>query len=213
MRIYLDIATAPLENAADFLDPDEVRAPANYKDPEKIAAYQAEKIAERMSRCALDLDLARIIGVGWAVEHETQIHTKLAYDMDEERGLLSVLANEISDFDPPNVLVSYNGLSFDWPMLMRRAKYLGLGFPYINTDRYRSRHVDLLHLLSGGDPTRRRPLGFYARRLNLGLTKALTGAEEAQVPSTGLWDALKASLEHDVEAIRRLDRWVMGADL
>jgi hypothetical protein len=40
------------------------------------------------------------------------------------------------------------------------------------------------------------------------LLKPLTGAEEAQVPQTGRWDELRASLAHDVDATVRLARWL-----
>jgi hypothetical protein len=39
------------------------------------------------------------------------------------------------------------------------------------------------------------------------MPKPLSGAEEAQVPVTGRWDELAASLKRDVEAIYRLAVW------
>jgi hypothetical protein len=44
VRIVLDIETVGLPDAASYMEP--VTAPANYKDPEKIAAYVAERHAE-----------------------------------------------------------------------------------------------------------------------------------------------------------------------
>lgn len=207
-RLYLDLATAPLPEAAEFIDKAAITAPSNYKDDAKIAAYIEEKYQERLADAALDLDLAQIIGLAtWhAGIAKPLIYTGWSFT---EENLVKAAGDLIRLMDGTS-LVSFNGLSFDWPMLTRRAKYLGVtDFPWINCDRYRSPHVDLLHVLSGGDPSRRRPLGFYVRRHKwTDLSKPLSGAEEAQVPVTGKWAELEASLRHDVEAIKRLDEWL-----
>jgi len=104
-------------------------------------------------------------------------------------------------------LVTYGGHFFDLPLLMRRAKYLGVAFPWVNVDKYRSPHTDLLDLMSDRDPQRRKSLGFYVRRLKMGLTKPLAGVEEAKVYESGRWDELARSLNHDVCAIKRLAEW------
>jgi hypothetical protein len=203
--ILLDLATAPLPNAAEFVDVESI-ALGNRKDPAVIAAYRAEKLQERVDAAALDLDLAWITGIGINVIGSDHVPlTWLHKDTDYEKGSLKILADT---FKGGNYrLISYNGLSFDWPMLMRRARYLGVSFPDINCDRYKSPHVDLLARLSLHDPSRRKSLGFYARRLGMGLTKPLSGAEEAQVPQTGRWAELEASLRHDVEALHKLAVW------
>lgn len=203
--IVLDISTSALPNAADFIDVADIKAPKNYVDPAKIDAYKAEAVAEKLAAAALDWDLARVTGVVTWVDGEVDPVISTCKDDHNERITLAGLAVM---FAGDYRLISYNGLSFDWPMLMRRARYLGVPFPVINCDRYRSPHVDLLALLSANDPSRRKSLGWYAKRLNMGLVKPLSGAEEAQVPQTGKWDELRASLEHDVTAIHKLAQWL-----
>jgi len=199
--ILLDISTAPLPNAAEFIDVESIPV-GNRKDQAKIDAYKAEKLAERLDSAALDFDLARITGIAWAGDIAG---IALCRDEDAERVELADMAQRLKgDYR----LISYNGLAFDWPMLMRRARYLGVPFPVINVDKYRSPHIDLMALLTAHDPSRRRALGFYTRRLGMGLTKALSGAEEAQVPVSGRWDELSQSLAHDVEAIHKLATWL-----
>jgi hypothetical protein len=61
-RYVFDIETAPLPEAVDYLEPAE--PPANYKDPEKIAAYISSKNAENLDRCGLDVDLCRVVAIG-----------------------------------------------------------------------------------------------------------------------------------------------------
>ncbi len=182
--ILLDISTAPLPNAAEFIDVDAIQAPSNWKDPAKIDAYKAEKLAERLDSAALDFDLARITGIGWAGD---MAGIALCRDEDGERIELKEMGERLRG---GYRLIGYNMLQFDAPMLMRRARYLGVPFPVINVDKYRSPHVDLMALLTAHDPSRRRALGFYTRRLGMGLTKALSGAEEAQVPVSGRWGEL-----------------------
>lgn len=204
--LILDVATAPLANASEFLS-DDISAPSNYKDPEKIAAYIADKKAERLAEAALDLDLARLTAVGLFDANGLRIVT--AKDEAEERNLLTWTARAITSEDGyARACITYGGLRFDLPMLMRRARYLGVTMPHLSTDRYKSPHIDLCDVLSDRDPSRRRPLGFYVKRLGwTDLVKPLSGAEESRVHETGQWADLEASLRHDVLAAARLAHW------
>lgn len=204
--LILDLATAAVSNAAEFITPaSEREAPSNYSKPKAIADWQAKAFQADLDKAALDLDLARITGIGLS---SGEVHgTSLCRTEREEYDLLDTLAGRIQADQP--MLVSYNGLGFDWPLMMRRARYLGVKFPAINCDRYKSPHCDLLAKLSLHDPSRRKALGWYVRRLGwTDLVKPLTGAEEAQVPVTGRWDDLRTSLAHDVEATYRLAQWL-----
>ncbi|HZL92492.1 MAG TPA: ribonuclease H-like domain-containing protein, partial [Vicinamibacterales bacterium] len=193
---------APIEGAEAFIEP--VSAPSNWKDEAKIAAYVAEKTAERVSGAGLDLDLARITAIGlWDDADTFKIH--LCRDEDAERFQLAYLAEVLDGYQrQAPTLITYNGFAFDLPLLMRRARYLGVAFPKINLDRFRSQHVDLMNELTDRDPQRRRPLGFYVKRLGMPFTKPLTGEQESQVPVTGKWAELALSVEHDIRAARRL---------
>ena len=93
--IVFDIETAPLPNAFDYLEPpdvDGITAPANYKDPEKIAAYIAEAKAKKLdehansvqSGGALDWNIARIVALGWWAEGETTIRVMSGEDEGED---------------------------------------------------------------------------------------------------------------------------------
>jgi DNA polymerase elongation subunit (family B) len=200
--LILDIATAALDEAATYLDEGgDIAAPANYKDPMKIAEYIANERARRTERAALDPDLGRITAIGQAMDGYA--HTILLKTEDDERERLQGIAAHLHNAQPR--LIGYNSLTFDWPYLMRRALYLGVEGLTINCDRYRSPHVDLLELLTHHGKLTSRPLGFYAKRFGwTDVTKPLSGAEEAQVPKTGRWDDLRASIEHDLTITARL---------
>jgi len=201
----LDVATAPLENAADYLLVDDLKPPANYKDPDKIAEYLTKARADKLERAALDPDLCRISGVGLMrvdqledlVQPEVEI---LARGMDE-RDILSSLAPIAAN----SFLVGFNSRVFDWRVLQRRAMYLGVSFPRISVDRYRTSYVDLFDVLSDKGAGTAHSLQFYVRRFGwTDLKKPLSGTEESRVFETGDWDGLEQSLWHDTVATYRL---------
>jgi DNA polymerase elongation subunit (family B) len=125
------------------------------------------------------------------------------------------MAERLTVGSPSPVLVTFNGHRFDLPLLMRRARYLGVDFPQINIDRFKSPHIDLFGRMTLNGTLKGHSLGFYVRRLGWkDLVKPLSGREESQVPVTGQWDALADSLRHDVLAVKRMAQWldVIGAD-
>lgn len=202
--LILDLATAPLPDAARYLE-GTVRAPANYKDPAKIADYIAEKEAERLAEAALDVDLARITALGFALDGHDAIDVRVCRDERDEQLLIADVAALVANA----TIITFGGHNFDLPLVMRRARYLGVRFPVLNLDRWKSPHLDLCELLSDRNPSRRRSLGFYVKRMGWSdLTKILSGPEEAHVPVTGRWDDLEASIRHDVTATYRLAQWM-----
>ena len=183
-----------------------VRAHGGIKDPEKIAADIAKKQADRLEMAALDIDLARITGYGVLTADMPEPLVTLCEDEEGERAALMDIAQLLKD--GPS-LITYNGFAFDLPLAMRRARYMSVKFPWLNLDRYRSEHRDLCEDLCDRNPQRRRSLSFYVKRLGMtDLRKTLSGAEEAQVPVTGQWEALRESLHHDVTATYRIARWL-----
>ena len=204
--LVLDVASAGLANAADYLKPAaERRAPKNYTKPESILAWQQEDFADDLAKAGLDLDLARMTGVGYVIAGSAP-YTEPCKTEAEEAALVTEIGKLIDSMRP--TIVTYNGHDFDLLLLMRRARYLGVWFPPLNLDRYKSPHLDLMELLSNRNPQRRKPLGFWVKRHGwTDLRKPLSGEEEARVPETGRWAELEASLYHDVTATYRLAQW------
>lgn len=204
--LVLDLATSSLPNVAEFIQLDDISAPDNYKDPEKIANYIAEKRADRIERAGLDIDLARLTSIGFKLWTDPIVVAILRTE-DEERRQIKGLADLLHLWNPR--FVTFGGHAFDLLLIQRRAAYLGVEFPYINTDRFKSNHVDLSDVLSHRGVTARKSLLWYVKRLGwTDLVKPLSGAEEAQVPQTGRWDDLRLSVRHDVEATYRLSKWL-----
>jgi hypothetical protein len=196
----LDISTAPLANAGDFLDVGDFSAPANYKDPLKIAAYLAEKQATEVAAAALDPDLCRITGLGLSSSYIQMIRTE-----DEERLALTHIARLLQT---PTVLVSYNGLKFDFPVLNARALHLRVPLR-IGLDRYKTSHIDLYDRLTNHGTLKGHSLQWWCRRLGWrDLVKPLSGRAESEVFATNAWPELEQSLRHDVAATERLAEWL-----
>lgn len=205
--LILDCATTAIDSAEALLNDEPIEAPSNYKDPAKIADFIAGKRAERLTRAALDLDLARITCFGWSDDGD-EPRVQVCKTEDDERIVLDAFTGILDEHGGVS-LVGFNSLRFDWPLIMRRCAYLGLAIPAINLDRYRSHHLDLWEILSNRGTTPAHALSWYMRRLgHLDLVKPLTGAEEAQAAQQGRWDELRASVACDVQATIRLARWL-----
>lgn len=199
--IVLDIATAPMAGVEQYITPND--PPANYKKPEAIEKWQAEDVAEQIEKAALDLDLCVITGVGMHGGPTGGTPVIRTLNDTDEAGLLNCVMAIMGS--PIRPLISFNGLRFDWLVLMRRALYLDVPFPKINVDKYRTPHYDLFNILGHNGTVKAKSLCFYVNRFGwLDLEKPLSGAEEAKVLQTGDWDGLRKSIAHDVEATRRL---------
>jgi DNA polymerase elongation subunit (family B) len=123
--IFLDIETAPLpaEEIEDFAP--EFTAPANYKDPEKIAANIAEQKLAWVERGALSPLTGRVLAIGLmeAGSDEVTIHHG-----EDERALLQALREDAGDFTA-GPLVGWNIRGFDLPFLSRRLWRHGMKPP------------------------------------------------------------------------------------
>lgn len=213
--LVLDIETAPIPNAADFLPVGDIAAPSNYTDPVKIAASIEKQRAKLIADAALDLDLARIVCVGtWG---PAGIATATLEDECAERLYLTHLASMLkrpSRDGNDCMLITFNGHKYDLPLLMRRARYLGVKFPEINMDRYKSPHIDLYDVLSmKRNDIKAHGLRWYFRRL--GYTDLLAadplekgGSDVGQAITEGRWDDVAAHCRCDIEGTVRLARWM-----
>lgn len=158
-RLFFDIETeANPENVALMSEP-VIEAPANYKDPEKIAAYIAEKTAAAkaaaIEKAALDPDYGRVLSLGatYAPDYEISIIAVGAPCEDALGGvwtetlIIERFWKLLAACD--GYCVGYNILNFDLPYLMRRSMALGIKVPFIpNLAKFRTEPVtDLMAIL------------------------------------------------------------------
>lgn len=192
-RISIDIETCPIDNAADYLD--EIAVPGNYSKPESIDAYIEKAKADQLSKAGLDPDLCRIVAIGIQPEGH-DIQTVTVNEMPESE-LIEWLWAEVADHD----IISFNGMAFDFPVLLRRSLYLGVAAPFLPMNRYRHDGIhDLLQLLSFQGVLKFRSLRWYCRRLGLELPEdEIDGSGIAEAVANNDWQRVHRHLYCDVQ--------------
>lgn len=202
MHHVIDIETCGLEAAKEFAEP--IAAPANYKDPDKIAAYIAEKQAEQIAKAGLDIDLLRIVAIGITSRKQDAPTVYTAENEEEEADILSQFWKGVYDFDSQPIFVGFNCLGFDLPALMRRSQYLNVNHPRVTIDKYRTPHLDLMQRLTWNGLVRARSLKFYCKRFGLPVNDAIDGKDIPGLVADGQWDQVVAHVTSDVILTKRL---------
>lgn len=226
--LIVDIEAVGIDNAVDYLDPVEpdpkllepIEYDARLKDPAKVEANRADvdrKRAERpalieasiqertaalVDRCALDPDLCRIValGCGDADGDDTSL---ICRDEAQEAAALRLFWSRVVNVaGATRTLISFNGFGYDLPVLMRRSAYLGVDYPQLNLDRYRSPHIDLMQVLTFRGAIKAHKLSFYASRFGYASDDTVTGADIAALVKAGDWAAVEAHNLSDLKLTR-----------
>jgi hypothetical protein len=145
MNIVFDIETLPGSEPWVLLDiqkaanreKSEIRAPSNYKDPEKIAEYIAAKCAEidrdveaKYRKTALSGARGEICVIGYVIDDQEPI--TLAIEPEDEEDLIRLFFEDLHFyFDPSNrfKFIGHNILGFDLRFLYQRAMVYGIKPP------------------------------------------------------------------------------------
>lgn len=201
MLTIFDIETAPIDGAAAYLE--SATAPANYKDPAKIAAYIEEANQAALAKAALDVDLCRVVAIG--IGRGSSVDVSTAPSEAHEREILKCFWQDIGNTE----LCGYNVLDFDLPVLLRRSLYLDVDAPKIEVGRYRhDRVIDLMQLLSFDGKLKFRGLSFYCKRFGIPNADETTGADVGAMVERGDWDGVRTHCRQDVEKTVALARRV-----
>lgn len=196
--IVLDLETAGLPNAADFLEP--VTPDARLKDPEKIKADIADKEAARLNKLGLDYNVGRIVALGWWTEKQG-IAAGICADERHEAELI----RGFWEAARMRTIVGFNIKGFDLRYLVQRSRYLGIPHPILDFSKYSRKGIeDLFLLLTFGDGTydqgaMRRTLHAFCRRFGIAVSDTTTGKDIAALVEAGDWDAVRVHLVSDVE--------------
>ena len=143
----LDIETSASEKALSIVNQN-IKAPANLKDPEKIAQALESKKAGASKTVKVDTDLADILCIGIKeVGGEKKLYTPKELEAWFE-------SRKIADYEGKGFhydirFVTYNGKAFDIPLLIKVGIKESLNYPYHllveMTNRYNNKnHIDLM---------------------------------------------------------------------
>lgn len=210
--IAFDIETAPLVNAGDYIDPpnlDDIEAPANYKDPEKIAAFVADakvKKAEKYARdCAekagLDWNVGRVVCVGLQTEAMTEPQVSVAETEKREREVLFWLWETISARRP---VCGFRIRTFDLPFCIQRSRFLGVMPPRLSLARFDNRELaDLFDILTFSDTqdtkVMRHSLKSFGKRFGIPCDDNTDGKDIAAMVAADDWDGIANHCASDVQ--------------
>jgi len=201
-NVYLDIETYGGKHKPTL---DDISAPSNYKDPEKIKAYKEDKLQEAWAKQALDPLKGEIICIGCAVDDEPS----MSITGDTERDIVIALDMWLQD-KPYIKLIGYNVLGFDFPWLyLRSLKYnLPLLKSYLPTKKSDTSYTDLMQEVSST---------LYGKDSYMSLSnvckffgiEAKSGMDGSMVHQAYLDGKIKDIAEYckeDVEATRKLHK-------
>lgn len=150
---FFDLETVPLDGALAWAPTPKARG--NLKDPEKIEADLAGKLATATARLSLDPYGCRIVVLGWTrtPREDHPIDVLSFHDTQEEADGLRLFLRECANSD----LVGHNIRVFDLPVIMTRCRLLGVPFPFHWAAprwlRYGSSIIDLYELATFGKGT------------------------------------------------------------
>lgn len=203
MAIIVDLEAVAVDEAGALCEP--VSAPANYKDPVKIAAYIAEAEQAQRERAALHPFTAKIAALGAILDNGVE-HVWICKTEDDERLALGNFERGIrfDGLDHLRPLVGFNHLAYDLPVITARAMLLDVPMPAFNLDRYRNANVDLMKVLTFGGTVPARSLNWYAKRFGIAVNDAHTGADVARLVAEGDWDAVRAHCLSDLRTTKAL---------
>lgn len=203
MAIIVDIETVAIDGAAALIEP--VSAPSTYKDPEKIAAYIAEKTAEAAAKAALYPWTARVVALGVSADAVGDVVYLAGDETDEAEALRRFwrLCHHVDD-RYVEAIIGFNHLAFDLPVLLARSLLLGVPTPAISLDKYRSPHIDVMARLTWHGAIPARSLKWFARRFGLPVEDSVGGADVARLVAAGDWEAVHAHCLSDVRLTRAL---------
>ena len=198
--IYFDVESGPLDKTELAANMPVFEAPANWKDPEKIAAAIVAKEKAWLEDAALDALTGRVLAIGTM---EAEKFECLA-DNDEE-ALLKRFWNVIQDYQSGlQRIIGFNCNSFDLPFLVRRSWKHGISPPLdLRNGRYWSREVvDLRDVWQLGNKQAVGSLSAIAVHLGVGV-KSGSGLDFAALWIVDRPKAL-AYLKNDLELTQKI---------
>ena len=196
--LIIDIETVANEEALQFMP--EPKAPGNYTDPVKIAAYITDKKLEVASKAALDPDYGMIKAIGYRTSAFTRIDI-VGVDHTEEEALedfwrMYALNN--------GEVCGYNIIGFDLPYILRRSFALNVHPPsFVKLQKYQIYPIlDLMGVLYNWSDYK--SLKFVAKRYGIAYLEGVDGSMVGGMDNEHLIEYLTSDLNVTWELYERM---------
>lgn len=203
--IIFDIETGPLPMGELAVMLPKFEAPANYKDPAKIAAYEEEKRQAWIADSALSPLTGRVLAIGWMFAADTTDAVQIEGN-DDEAATLKAFWDILFAHRTMHItkIVGFNSHSFDLPFLIKRSWKYGLSIPPLKDGRWWNDlyTIDLRERWQLGDKTAPGSLDSIAKFFGLEGKKG-SGADFATVWAKDR-EAAKLYLAHDLRLTNEL---------
>lgn len=231
--LAFDIETIPSQSLPEAcipqFDPEDVKM-GNLKDHSKIAAKLeqekasfAESLSKKMSLDPALAQLCTFCGIRYNA-HTDKIVSEVSYqvtaedDHDDYSAVYEGWSMIVSAYHERIPIVTFNGKSFDLPVMMFRAiqqdvpvdikAYDALTYRYQN-----QHHYDLLQLLAGWERTRWHKLDFYLKLFGLKDKNDMDGSMVYTFYQAKEYDKIKEYCRNDVlstcELFSRTYNWLV----
>lgn len=213
---FLDIETIPNQSLNEDnmpkFDPTNVKL-GNLKDPIKISEKiksEKDKWTEVLNKkMSIDPDLCEVVCFGYTFG--TDETDRIINMSTEDSSLVENACGIISTAHTSGyILVSYNGIQFDLPVLQRRAMLLGCkGIPgsiyQLLTKRYNTNsHFDVMQELAGWQRDKWKSMDYYLKRFGIGSKGDMDGSKVYESWQAGEYDKIAEYCVSDVNNLRSL---------
>ena len=232
--LAFDIETIPNQllpvECMPVFDPEEVKH-GNTKDPVKRAAKEAEEkekfdasISKTMSLDPAFCSICTFSAKRKIGDTEEIITRQLsAGDCHDDLENVTTAIKTISEAYRERIpLVSFNGLSFDLPIILFRAiaqdVKVDMDMWQSITRKYGNRHhYDVMQILSGWDRQKWHKQDFYAKLFGIGDPGAFDGSMVFPAYQAGEYDVIKKYCENDVNLLsgifERIYPWILCPEI
>lgn len=204
--ICLNVETVPDETALPLLA--EPMPRKGTKDEAKIAAQIEAKREAQLASMSLDPYACGIACVAWTTHEDEGAINCMSLDGFNESYLIKMVAKDLFDHRP---VLTFNGRTFDIPVLATRARLLGMNWPDLDLRRFGSTDVvDIYERLTFGDTLSNgvipRKLHDMAARFGIDVQDDVRGHQIGALVAAGEWEKVRHHCANNVRLTVELGR-------
>lgn len=207
-HIYLDIETIPAQTPDVITHVREsIKAPSNYKDPDKIAAYIDESATEALLKTSFDGAYGHIVCVSVAIDNQEPVSFSSgtvegeAFLLDD---LFLWLSENTGEGYTSKTFIGHNIIGFDLPFLRKRSMILDIRPPAFIPFHGKPWELNPFDTMTQWDAKNFCGLDKLLKAFNIGSKGDVDGSMVYEMWKDGKHDEIAAYCRSDVENTRKL---------